>query len=514
MQPIIQELIMTKKLAFIGSGIATSYTLIPLLDKLSKNPLNSQIEFYIIDKNDDFFKGLPYGQRSGKSVLLIQNLKNFISEPYRAHFKEWMNKRKDVLINEFIDHGGKYAKKWVEDNSRFYEKGDWDELFVPRFFFGKYIEEEVQTRIQDISQKGNAKFHMISKEVSSIDKIRSELSIQFNDGTELSVERAVLSIGSLPFKKLFNGKTHLNSLYINEVYNPSIDENISLINEFVAAQRTKRPIKILVLGANASGLEIIYKICDSLGQNENLSFTSLSSHGLMPDGYYNEEQAKEFQPLNLASLLEKDLVTAKDIADAANKDIDEAEKRGIGAATSVGIISGAFGKLLPRLTPDELLNFACFHGNQIGRRQRCAGQHYLSIIEDLSEDNRFNHLKARFERIESNEEGLHVYYKSDGVIKSQTFDLVINCLGSQNLASKDLGGFLKNLLENEICQPNPSEIGFTIDSKMQASERLHIAGPLLAGNKIEERVFWHLEHCDRIIWSSHKLAERLVAILQ
>jgi uncharacterized NAD(P)/FAD-binding protein YdhS len=78
---------MSTKIAFIGAGIATSYTLIPFLDSYEKEKYNSKIEILIIDKSNDFFKGMPYGSRSGKSVLLIQDLKNFITEPHRTHFK-------------------------------------------------------------------------------------------------------------------------------------------------------------------------------------------------------------------------------------------------------------------------------------------------------------------------------------------------------------------------------------------------------------------------------------------
>ncbi|UWX56070.1 FAD/NAD(P)-binding protein [Maribacter litopenaei] len=110
---------MSIKIAFIGAGIATSYTLIPFLDKYPKQK-NSPLELYIIDKSNDFFKGMPYGDRSGKSVLLIQDLKNFISEPHRSHFKNWLNENIDALQEEFIKNGGHLAKKWVEKNSPIY----------------------------------------------------------------------------------------------------------------------------------------------------------------------------------------------------------------------------------------------------------------------------------------------------------------------------------------------------------------------------------------------------------
>ncbi|UWX56068.1 hypothetical protein NYZ99_07100 [Maribacter litopenaei] len=207
-------------------------------------------------------------------------------------------------------------------------------------------------------------------------------------------------------------------------------------------------------------------------------------------------------------------ISAELISEAAHKDIDEAERLGIGAATSVGIISKGFGSLLPKLNREELLNFACFHGNQIGRRQRCAGNHYLSVVQELTKRKRFKHIKGRFLSLEEVNEGLDLRYKveqseNNALEGQENFNLIINCLGSINLSSDDLGPLLQNLIQDGLCKPNPSNIGFHIDDKMQASENLFIAGPLLAGNQIEDKIFWHLEHCIRIIWSSSVLSKNL-----
>ena len=160
------------------------------------------------------------------------------------------------------------------------------------------------------------------------------------------------------------------------------------------------------------------------------------------------------------------------------------------------------------------MNFACFHGNQIGRRQRCAGNHYLSVVEELSNRERFEHIKGRFQGLSENSEGLTVIYnnndKSNLIEGSETFNIVINCLGSVDLTSNDLSPFFKDLIKTGLCDPNPSKIGFKVDKNMQASDNLFIAGPLLAGNQIENKIFWHLEHCARIIWSSSVLSQKLI----
>ncbi|KAA2215594.1 FAD/NAD(P)-binding protein [Maribacter flavus] len=512
---------MATKIAFIGAGIATSYTLIPLLDNLSYQK-EASLELYVVDKSNDFFKGMPYGERSGKSVLLIQDLKNFISEPQRTHFKNWLNENIDGLAQEFVEHGGHYASDWVRKNNATYTKGDWDDLYIPRFFFGRYIEQEVLQRIEKLRSKNCLSVHYIKKEIVKITRQGENFRLFFDDGTHLDVDKTVLSIGSLPYKQLYEKPilNKENALYIKEPYGVGMEENMAQIVNFVKNRNKKNlPTKIAVLGANASGLEMIYKICDKLPLEEyQTSFKTLSSHGVMPDGTVDQEKAKSFEPKHLIALSHKKTLTAKEISEAAHKDIDAAESLEIGAATSVGIISKGFGALLPRLDEGELSNFACFYGNQIGRRQRCAGNHYLSVVDELSKRNRFSHIKGRFAQLQENENGLEVSYTSTDTnseknLGKEDFNIVVNCLGSVNLMADDLSPFLKGLIADGLCTPNPSQIGFHIDKKMQASKNLFVAGPLLAGNQIEDKIFWHLEHCVRIIWSSNVLSKNLWASL-
>ncbi len=513
---------MSTKIGFIGAGIATSYTLIPFLEQLDQNASKETVILQIIDRSNDFFKGMPYGNRSGKSVLLIQDLKNFITEPHRSHYKAWLNANIKELSSEFMNHGGHYAEKWVKENRLKYSKGEWDDLYVPRFFFGKYIDQEVLKRIDKLVAEKRLQVDYIQKETTAIKKNGTSFTIQFEDDSAIVTDKVVLSIGSLPYKKLYNQKIKdsTTALYIKEPYGVGMEENMNQIADFIKARESKNlKTKIAVLGANASGLEMIYKICDRLPMEKyNTSFRTLSSHGVMPDGSFDPVRAKGFKALHLEELAQRNTFTARTIAEAAHKDIDEAEKQNLGAATTVGIISQGFGSLLPKLSKDELLSFACFHGNQIGRRQRCAGNHYLSVVDSLAAQNRFEHIKGRFVGLEESPDGLVMSYTPADLIDDakenlETFNLVVNCLGSVNLEADDLSPFLRNLIEDGLCKPNPSNVGFHVDEKMQASENLFVAGPLLAGNQIEDKIFWHLEHCARIIWSSSVLSKNLISSL-
>src|SRR5690606_36909155 len=127
--------------------------------------------------------------------------------------------------------------------------------------------------------------------------------------------------------------------------------------------------------------------------------------GLMPDAVIDIDKSKNYLPKNLLGLANKTTLTAKEIADATYADLDLADELQIGAATTVKPISNASGTLLNRVNKDELVKFACIYGNEIGRRQRCAGLHYSKTVDELKAQKALNIFAGRFSGISENEVG-------------------------------------------------------------------------------------------------------------
>lgn len=506
---------MSEKISFIGAGIATSYTLIPLIDKLIT--AKKKVNLYIIDKTENFYQGIPYGKQSGEAVLLINDLKSFIPiEAYRKNFTDWLDVNLNDLIDDFSSTGCELSKSWIINNSDDMRAGNWDNLYIPRFFFGKYIKDQIDKQILKVKESDHITIKEIKNEAIDIQRLKNGFDIQFIDKSTLRCNKIVLSTGSLPNKKIFksNLKIPHTLKYVDNLYQPTIDNNINEVAK-VLALRNKNKLKtsILVLGANASGLEAIYRIFDQTSFKSELNtFTCLSTHGTMPDGKINHEKLSRFNTINLDDLLKYNTLTADQIAEAVNKDLDFAESLNLGAASTVSRISKGFGKLLTRLNKDELIKFACYHGNQIGRRQRCAGTHYLSVIDKLIKEQRFFQIKGRFNNLElcDNSFKLEFLSSEQNQINTQlNFHIVINCLGSVNLESPHIPELYKNIFEKKLASINASKIGLKVDGDMQSSKNFYIAGPMLAGNLIEDRALWHLEHCGRIIWSSKILSEKI-----
>ncbi|MFI1771282.1 peptidoglycan bridge formation glycyltransferase FemA/FemB family protein [Thalassobellus citreus] len=507
-------------ITFVGSGISTSFTLINLLNQIEKNVLKDKTTITIVDKYSEFNTGIPYSSRSGFSTLLITSLLNFLPEPELTMFYRWLKKNKGWLLEEFKKEGGDLSKQWLSNHQVEIDKNQWEDLFIPRRFFGCYIDERVKEIINDLERKKKISVRFINSEIVNITKPEDFFKVSMENGKNLLSKRIVLSVGSLPFKNLWKDKDIIeeeNLMFVNNPYKPELKSSLDRIKTFLEKRKiANKKTNVLIIGANASALELLYKLNDtSIKKSESNfnDFTFLSTQGKIPDSIIDQERKMQFKATNLLDLHRNDSLTADKIAKAAFEDIKRSEEISLGAASTVETISSAFGSLLSKLSYSELEKFACQYGNQIGKKQRCAGIHYTNTVLKLKEENRFKHIAGRFIDIELNNDEYVLKYLDTETQKELIYDkkihLIINCIGGMDLTQKNLPQLHKNLMKNNLCDINDSKIGFKVNDSLEASSDLHIMGPLLAGNVINNNAVWHVEHCGRIIWLSGMLSKTL-----
>jgi len=503
-------------LAFIGSGIAASFSILNFLKRIEGLKQSTPLRIAIIEKNSEFHAGIPYGNRSTTSCLLITSLADFLPQPELGDFLIWLNENKEWLIESFKKDGGNLSHEWLNKHEKEIEENKWEDLFLPRRFFGWYINEKVSKKIEKAVADGNIIVDYFNEQVTNVTNEGSQYAI-LGENTSWSAHKVVLSIGSLPPKDIAQNianQSDKDLLVISDPYGSGLDKSLARISNFLK-KRNEGKANVLIVGANASALEMLYKLNDDKELDHKIhKFYFLSTLGLIPDSEISLKGLATFKANNLLLLKDKTELTAKEIAEAAYADLDEAEGQGIGAATTVKIISEGFGNLLHLLNDKELENFACLYGNDIGRRQRCAGKHYTGTVKMLESQNRFEHLKGRYVGLMETDTGNH-YLKYLQTSTGQEVDnevdinVLISCIGSMNLTSEDIPELHKNLISSGLCTPNDSKIGFAVNQNLESASDLHIVGPLLAGNVIKGKALWHLEHCGRIIWSSKVLSETL-----
>lgn len=504
-------------LAFIGSGISTTYTLYHFLKNLEDRKDARKISIALIDKYPSFHCGIPYGERSGNTTLLITSLKNFLPEPQLSEFMPWLNANKDWLLGDFKEHGGPLSLEWIQKHEEAIKQNLWEELFIPRRFFGHYIEEKINGLIKILESKQLVSMTYVTGKVIDMTTNNWSWEIVIKKKPKIIAKKAILAIGSLPTNYLWKDEKRVHEkefLLINDPYNPRLSKTLQDIRNFTLELPSNKLLNVAIIGANASGLEMLYQLNDHPKIKERIQhFYMLSSQGLLPDSKIDEPKLQGYQTKYLDRLEDNESLTAFDIAEAVYKDLDEADNIQLGAASTVGIISQKFGSLLNKLDNTELEKFACFHGNEIGRRQRCAGEHYANTAKTLEQNNQFTHIRGRFADLVPGTNGLELIYcdknrKQHSI--GQPINLVINCIGGMKLSHPKAPKVLRNLMEKGIISPNESEIGIKVNKELEAAKNLHIMGPLLAGNIIQEKAVWHVEHCGRIISFSQILAEILI----
>ena len=74
-------------IAILGSGISCSLSLLHLLEKrLAQDQRVKPIKIAVVEKNNEFWRGYPYGSRSSRNSLTITTLGEFVPEKEKKAF--------------------------------------------------------------------------------------------------------------------------------------------------------------------------------------------------------------------------------------------------------------------------------------------------------------------------------------------------------------------------------------------------------------------------------------------
>jgi len=507
-------------LTFIGSGISTSYTLLPLLKELNTK-IKKPLSIVIIEENEELFTGLAYGNRSGYTALLITSLADFLPVGNeRKEFIKWLSINKDELLEEFNKHGGDLSRNWINKHKEEIINNEWEDLYIPRRFFGVYIKEKVEIAIREYQKDHELIIEHVKDEAISIEKSNDIFNIQLKHNSKsLLSKQVVLSVGIPPKQNLWSEnivkKFQSSCCLINNPYYTSLPNNLDKIENLVRSKIT--PSNVLIIGSNASAMEMIYKLNDYIEISQMLgNIYVISPQGELPNSAQDEfTRNRTFIPENLIKLNGRKSLKAVEIYEAANKDLDEADRLNYGAAITEVPISKGFTSLLSKLDAKELIQFACHYGNEIGKRQRRAGKHYTDVVDDLKDKNKLYNIKGYFREsilCEKTNTLTFSYSKtrdSESIIFKEPINIAFNCTGGKTLNQKEVSPLLDHLLDNKLCVANDSNRGILINDKMQATSGLYIAGPLLAGNMVNSTALWHIEHCGRIIYLGGLLAKNI-----
>jgi uncharacterized NAD(P)/FAD-binding protein YdhS len=506
-------------LAIIGAGISSAYTLIHYIELLEQessaidNPHDRQpVKIIVTEKSGEFWTGIPYGSRSGRSCLLISPLIEFIPQPLeRAHFTDWLNDNRDRLFDPQADNEGELTTKWLQANHADIISGRWDDLFIPRQIFGSYLKERVASLLAAATSKGLIEIDLVAADV--LDVQRDRVITNAEGGTYFTTKKLVLAIGSPPnvaFERVTDEAANL--CYIDNMYEPSLESNLARICQSLAQQPDRQ---ILIVGSNAGTLDTLYSLNDSSTLTNLVEkFIILSPNAAFPHRISREVPSIDYTPEALVALLETTPFTAKQIFEAVRLDVAAASAKQINISDIHGQISKVTMQALNLLDVAEQQQFVSIYAVEIGKLQRRAGGEYLDVVNTLVSQDKLTFIKGKFVKDLLLTTGGSVceYIDSDDrehKILDTPLGVIINCAGFQDV-TKSSSILIQNLLQRGICAPNDSNRGFVIDKNFEASKNCYVMGPLVAGNIDGSFRIWHAESCQRIIGLSQHLATVLI----
>jgi uncharacterized NAD(P)/FAD-binding protein YdhS len=519
-------------LAIVGSGISCAYTLIHYLSLLPEQQAKQNrttatseqkvIKVAVLDKSGEFWTGIPYGSRSGQQSLIITPLKEFLPQPERDRFTDWLNANYNSVVSSLQERPGNLNSQWLKSYQEAIEHGDWDEIFVPRYVFGWYLKERVTNALQQAKEQGYLQCELISADICNILQQSEAYQIHTTEGHLYSATKIVLAIGSPPNKSTF--LSQLESLErshfgqdiccIANMYEPSQNENINQIRESLQAHSGQAK-QILIIGSNASALETIYSL-NNLPEVAKLidKFIVISPSGTFPHRITDSPTSTTYVARHLESLLEQANFTAKQIYEAVQLDVEAALANGETINGTYSIISQGVIKALNQLNYSEQKQFVIKYGVKIGKFQRRAGSDYLNVADKLALEGKLEFIKGKFTRtIPLAAEQLGFEFVTPSSNQPELFtspiQVIINCAGFQDLTQSS-SPLINNLIRQGICTPNDSHGGFEMNENFEAHQNFYLMGPLVAGNINEKLKVWHAESCGRIFHLSHSLAEVLL----
>ena len=508
------------EIAFVGAGISAAYTLIHYISELKNKPAKHPVRIVVLEKSGEFWKGVPYGKQSGYNPLIITSIKEFIpQQPERNHFIDWLKANQDWVFENPQQKEGELSLKWHKAHKEAIANGCWDDLFIPRYIFGLYIQDYLETVLKEAKSNGTIEISMETATVTDIQFIDNQYQIQVTTNSEpksFVSEKLVLAVGSPP--NIGFGQSPVNEglyRYITNMYEPSIDRNICRICDILEQVEDAEKRRILIVGSNAGTLDTLFALINSeRGKRLVHKFIILSPNGAFPHRISREPVEIQYIPNKLIALAKTNSFTAKQILEAVQQEVAAASTLNLNISDIFPSISHAMIEALDLLNVQEQEQFVSKYAVEIGKMQRRAGGEYLDVVDSLVACGKLEFLKGRFVNYVSLENGEPgVEYIPAGKLKpellTESIALVVSCAGFQEVTGSS-SELIQNLIKRKICIPNDSRRGFVLNENFEAAQNCYLMGPLVAGNLNKSFRVWHAESCSRIIHMSKKLAEVLV----
>lgn len=527
-------------IAILGSGASGTHGLLQILSLLAerKSSLDDVIRITVIDRDEQFHSGIPYGHRSGRSSLLISALENFLPDRERSEFISWLEERREEMLSwaaEDLPPDSPLAqaidRDWILRHEDEVRARRWDGLYLPRRLYGQYLAELVERAID--MTRGFVEVDFVHADVNEVigdGHGGSHLRESTSDGEvrfSLHACSMLLAIGSPPLRQLAvtDGDStviddHLATGFVDDIHIPAIEHVIERIKgRLMSLPIEKR--EILLVGGNADALEFLLA-SHRLRQDTGAGLTILSPQGR--PHHWHHDRSVERAPTPIVDRLLESAATETPLR---ARELHAAVRAELAASvdhhsfkSKIEALIAEVGSSLAYMDDYELCSMATEHGRAISDLLRKAGGDAVDLLDEGISDGSIACVPGRFR------EALHLegmlFADVDRPTASTLFPtvgapntpdhgyaVIINATGFERVTDTH-SPLLRQMLGTGIVKPSASKAGLALDGSFRANPGIFVLGPLIAGHHHGSSALWHIESVVRIMQLAGKAAEELV----
>ncbi len=510
-------MIITYDLAFIGSGMACVTTLISTFRDLLQLDFRVQtpLQIAVVEKQDQLWTGLPYGEKSSVNCLTITPLAEFLTDIAELEeFIGWLLTHKD-WVTEYKHLGGSIAIEWCKRNEHLLNYDDLRTTPVPRYIYGRFKLDQLTRLLKQVEDKGLVTLTTIKAQATTLKQDNNGYQVLLKTCDEkqewLSAHKLIIATGSLPHRKLNLLQNVPADRLIETAYEPGVEQALIKVQLLLSQTTDVANRNLLVIGSSAGTLELLYLLYyrDELSQLIN-KVVVLSRSGSLPLPTVPDEVEATFPFLD--QMVSADLPAPEAVAEAMLREFETQFTTEI-SVVKVAKLLGRTKQLLPQLSPREYTYFLMRYEYTFSKRIRRAGKDYLSGSYNLQSEGKLEVLPGKLESLATiDSDGLILTYlnkQATSAVYPLTFQAVLSCSGFETF-DECTNPLITDALAKGFCRINISGKGIDVNNQFEASPNLYVIGPLLAGNVNDILRYWHLESVARLSELAPLLSQSLL----
>ncbi|MEO6498439.1 MAG: FAD/NAD(P)-binding protein, partial [Mucilaginibacter sp.] len=496
-------------IVFVGSGMACVTTLTELCNSLLQavSLLKKPVDIAVVEKQPQFWAGVPYGDKSSVNCLTITTYAEFLNDPAQfEEFNNWLIQGDHAWINEYLELGGSIAADWYSRNRQVINAGQIATIAIPRYLYGKFKREQLHQLINKAHNKGLLVLNTIKGEAISATKNADNshtIGIKKDDGSveTLLTEKQVLTTGNMPYRKNKLLQQLPAGRFIQTAYEPGIPQTLAHLQTILAGTNDAEERNLLLIGSNASSIELLYLLTNhkEIAALVN-KIVVLSPGGKLPLAAVDTNTEKQFiyfDELDTIANCHPDVVFETMIKEFGTHFNDEI------CTSTVQKLLARTRQLLSHLSDLEFSHFLMDKGPEFSKLIRRSIADYLEAVIRLNAEGKLEMLPGKLAGIDTvggKDCPLLLRYQNgtEQATYPHTFSAVIGCSGFETF-DECTCPLINDVLNKGLCTINNAGIGIEVNSRFEASANLYVTGPLVAGTVNDVLHYWHLENLSRLL---------------